>query len=241
MAAMEQPFYDPKHRKQLLLSKKTFNRVSAALFNQLRKIFPADPKLQFLHEELNRMASSAKTEHVPAMQFFSAMNIPTGVPSIAGQGNVAVVGELILNSDDRLFSDDCSADIPQLNAVDFKAKWGLLNDTNRTCVWGYLQRMAELSAKVAAVIAINPSDIIKLVDAASKVSPIDQKMPTAGMSSGTKSKTKCEDATAPPTTAFNPNDDMVERVLQDPEVAAIAAGIAERVKKMSKSGSAEDV
>jgi len=235
----EEMFRDPRHQKQLALSKKTFNRVSAALFSQLRKIFPADPKLQFLNEELNRMAGSQKTEHVPAMQFFDAMNTSTGLPSVIGSGEIAVIGELVLNRDERLFSDDCTADIPQLNAINFKAKWASLSGANRVYVWGYLQRMAELSAKVAASAAINPYDIAKLVDAASKASMAassSDKKSSKGFKEDGKADHHSYSSSSSSSSPPESTEYLMEKVLQDPKVAAIVAEISEKVKKISEEG-----
>jgi len=154
------------------LAKRTFNAVAGALFAQMSKIFPGDAKLVFLEQETAKLAQEKGMDHVPAMNFFKAMNQPTGLKSIATpEGGEAVVGELVVTSDARLFAPDCKAQVPQLDALDFKGKWGHLSAENRKFVWGYLQRMAQLSARVAALETMEtmgPEAIQKLTDAIAK-------------------------------------------------------------------------
>jgi hypothetical protein len=134
------------------LAKRTFNAVACALFGQLSKIFPGDPKLLFLEQETASLARDRTMDHVPAMSFFKAMNQSTGLPSLANpMSGDAVVGELVVTGDGRLFAPDCKAEVPQLDALDLKGKWVHLSAENRKFVWGYLQRMAQLSARVATL------------------------------------------------------------------------------------------
>lgn len=156
-------------KADLRLNKKTFNAVAAAFFKEIGKIFPSDPKMLFLSQELQRLSKKPHKDHIPAMQFFKAMNVPTGLPSLT-DGSAAVVGELVLTHDERLFAPNCNATIPQLDAVDFKNKWAMLSTANRQFVWGYLERMAALSAKVATALTIDAGDIMELVHAVTQAS-----------------------------------------------------------------------
>lgn len=195
----------PENEKRLC--KKTFNSVGAAFFREIGKIFPNDPKLMFLAEELKRFSTMKDKDHVPAMQFFKAMNVATGLRSVHAP-EVAVVGELVLNHDDRLFSAECTAVIPQLDAVDFKTKWGKLSQANRQFVWGYLDRMAQLSAKVAAFIAIGQGDVQDMLAA---VGDLAKRNPHT----------------------FDGDDEhkIMAAVLDDAKVAAITKNIRDKVDK----------
>ena len=190
--------------RELQLHKKTFNCVAIAFFKQLGKIFASDPKLVFLKDELDRLSKDKKMNHVPAMQYFQAMNIFTGVHSATTDGD-AVVGELILNRDARLFSNECKATINQLEAVDFKYKWHQLTDKNKIYVWEYLARLAQLSAKVAAGMAIDMGDVMNLF-------------------------TAVNEAAIKADTITNDKERMAA-LISDPGVAAVAKDISEKMNK----------
>lgn len=187
------------------LLRKTFNSVAGAFFREMGKVFANDAKMTFLSEELHRLSKTKDKDHVPAMQFFKAMNTSTGLISVTDIGAIAVVGELVLTHDERLFAPECNVVIPQLDAIDFKTKWAQLSQENRQFVWGYLERMAQLSAKVAASMVINESDVMGLMSAIGAV------------------------AGAVDTTI--PDHEKIKVVMADPEVAAIAQNISDRMNK----------
>lgn len=150
-------------KKEKNLAKKTFNTVACGLFREIGKLFPGDVKLRFLSEELEKFSKDKADAHVPAIKFFKSLSAPSGVPSLAATsaGDIAPVGELIINSDERLFTDP-NATIPDLDAIDFKGKWAKLSSDNKVLVWGYLNRMAASSAKVATLEALKAEDIAAL-------------------------------------------------------------------------------
>lgn len=148
-------------KKEKDLAKKTFNATAGGLFRELGKLFPSDVKLLFLSGELEKFSKEKKDAHVPAVKFFKSMGAPSGVLSLANNGEVAPVGELVINKDERLFTD-AEASIPGLDAVDFKAKWAALSAANKVLVWNYLDRMAALSAKVATLEALKPEDMLAI-------------------------------------------------------------------------------
>jgi hypothetical protein len=156
------------------MAKKTFNAVAKGLFTQIALIFPGDPKLLLLSRELMRMSRSKGESHVPAMKFFKALNAPSGVKSAAATGEIAPVGELILNRDDRLFTT-AEASVPDLDAVDFKGKWPKLTPKNQIEVWDYLERMATLAAKVATLEVLKPEDMAELCRLRTEGTPQDVK------------------------------------------------------------------
>jgi hypothetical protein len=148
-------------KKEKDLAKKTFNTVAGALFRELGKLFPGDAKLAFLVEELDKFSKTKGDSHVPALKFFKAMSSPSGVHSLITPTEIAPVGELVINKDDRLFTDS-NATIPDLDAIDFKGKWATLSMDNKVRVWCYLDRMAGLSAKVATLEALKTEDLVIL-------------------------------------------------------------------------------
>lgn len=159
-------------KKDKDLSKKTFNAVAGGLFRELGKLFPGDVKLAFLSGELEKFSKEKKDAHVPAIKFFKALNGPSGLPSLAAPTEIAPVGELIINKDERLFTN-AEASIPDLDAIDFKGKWTQLSSLNKAAVWSYLDRMATLSAQVATLEALNPEDILKLSQLVGHGQPAD--------------------------------------------------------------------
>jgi hypothetical protein len=208
MATHESSAPGSNPKAELRLNKKTFNVVGAALFREIGKIFPNDPKLLFLSQELARFSKNKQKDHVPAMQFFKAMNLPTGLVSSEDPSSIAVVGECVLTHDPRLFSEECPVSIPQLDSVDFKKKWAMLSALNREFVWGYLERMATLSAKIATAISIDAGDIMGLMQAVSQAS-----------------------AEAP--AASDPNELMTH-----PAVAAMAEGIRVKMEALTSPADA---
>jgi len=137
---------------------KCFNRVATSFFRELAKIFPTDAKLQFLSSELLRMSSDKTKDRIPGIKFFHNMN------SVA-LDNITV-GEMIMTKDDRLFSEDSKVTIPQLEILNFKQKWKVLCDENKCVVWGYLERMAKLSAQVFVTNTVTEQDVALVMSAA---------------------------------------------------------------------------
>lgn len=127
---------------------KLFTASAKALMRQIDITFPNEIVTKTIQDALNEFSAKAcKTPHVPAMKFFSSMNIPTGIPD--GKGGIVPLRDMILNHDSRMFSDECNMKIPELEAIDLKAKWKVLSDENREVMWQYLERMARLAFQVA--------------------------------------------------------------------------------------------
>lgn len=185
---------------------KTFNATARVFFREIRKIFSKDATMDFLAGQLDKYAKNQVASHVPALQFYKAMNTKTGIPSETGE---AVVGEMVLNHDARLFSKDCTASIPQLDAIDFRNKWGLLTQENREFVWGYLERMAKLSAEAAATKAMGQEDIMRMVGAMGRVA----------------------ESVVPGTS----DSDKAKALLADPEISKITDNVISRMEDMCKT------
>ena len=148
-------------KKEKDLAKKSFNAVAKGLFRELGKLFPGDVAITFLSEELDKFSKNKADAHVPAIKFFKSLGQPSGVQSLAADGEIAPVGELIINKDERLFTEE-SATVSGLDAINFKVKWAQLSAENKVLVWGYLDRMASCSAKVATLEALKSEDLAAL-------------------------------------------------------------------------------
>lgn len=153
-----------------------FNSIAKCFFAQIAQIFPGDATLEQLRKELERLSKIPKDAHVPAVRFCTSMSNKTG---IIHQGETEfLVGDFIMMSDSRLFSDECSAVIPDLDALSFKQKWARLNPVERTIVWDYLRRMSEASLKVFLSKQITKKSVMEMVDAVKSAgSKIDPEAP----------------------------------------------------------------
>jgi hypothetical protein len=197
--------------KQKNLTKKTFNVVASGLFKELSKLFPTHPTLLFLAGELERLSKDRQNAHVPAVKFFKSANSSSGVPSLAVEegsstSTFAPVGELVINRDERLFYAP-DAVVPGLEAVNFKELWPLLSPENKARVWDYLNRMAELSARVATMEALNLTELSELTQLA------------------TASSSSSSSAPQMPKT-----QEEVERILKEnPALVALSQRISERL------------
>jgi hypothetical protein len=142
--------------KKVIEPHKIFNSTARALIRQLDKVFPHEVKLGILRDELERYsAKDCENPHVPAMMFYKSMELGTGIFSLPrgeeeDEEREIQIGEMILNHDARLFSDECKASIQALEALDLKTKWKLLDAENRNIMWDYLERLAKKSSEVAA-------------------------------------------------------------------------------------------
>ena len=143
-----------------------FNTLAKCFFAQLALIFPHDATLEQLRKELERFAKNPKESHVPGVKFCLSMNNMTGI-SVRFEGKMVEcsVGDMILMKDKRLFSDECKAEIPELDALSFKPKWATLNPEEQEVVWGYLTRMSEASANVYLSTVITKQSVMDMVDA----------------------------------------------------------------------------
>jgi len=205
MAARVSSTGGPHAQKKEIDAHKLFNSNAKALMRQIDIIFPHETNLVFIQKELAQYCSKdCKAPHVPAMKFYKSMSIPTG---IAGpNGAILVLGDMILNHDTRMFDDNCNMKIPELEAIDLKAKWKLLSDENREVIWQYLEKMAKLSAKVASLKSLAGG---QLEDIAAKVRAISEKLP-AGLS----------------------DEEKVRAVLADPAMVGAAVDIRNRLGDM---------
>jgi hypothetical protein len=82
-------------------AKKTFNVIAAALIDQLLTLFKGEQKLIFFKSEIENFAKNKKQDHVPAANYYNAMNIETEIPPSADvgerpNGGKIVVGELVI-------------------------------------------------------------------------------------------------------------------------------------------------
>lgn len=194
--------------KQKIRFRKTFNTVASGLFKELGKLFPTHPKLLFLANELEGLSKDHQNSHIPAIKFFKSMNSPSGVPSSVDPENIAPLGELIINRDDRLFSAP-DAVVPGLEAADFKMLWGELGEENRARVWDYLNRMAELSARVAALETLRAEDIAN----------VTQLLASRASSSSNPGKV--------------PTPEEAEAIVRDnPQLAELGAKLGERIQAL---------
>ena len=192
----------PKSKTKTLDSAVVFNSTARCLMRQIGVIFPHETNLEFIQRELTNYSSktNAATRHVPAVKFFESMRIGTGIEK---DGVELVLGDMILNQDERLFSDECTADIPALSAINLRAKWKVLSVENKKTIWEYLERMATLAAKVKSEHALRNGELSDLTDT---IQSIADKLPP-GMSDESK----------------------IRAVLSDPKLAAAAATINERL------------
>lgn len=184
---------------------KLFNALSSAFMGELGKMFTHETTLRFIKEELDRYSSKkCKTPWVPGLKFYKSMQIKTGIKD--AKGTEFTLGDMILDHNDRLFSDECTADIPELSAINLKAKWKDLNDKNRAIAWDYLDRMARSSAQVASTQALKSGE---LDDVTSSIREIADKLPP-GMS----------------------DEEKIKAVLSDPKIADAAATINKKLGEM---------
>lgn len=140
---------DRKAAKDLKLAKKTFNVITSALMDQLLVLFTNDATLKVLKVELAKFAADLGSNHVPAVKYFTTMNLATKIKSkIDDKDDAIVVGELIVRKDPVIFTKDVGVVIPELEALGMQDKWPKLNTANQEMVWDYLIRMAKTSAQV---------------------------------------------------------------------------------------------
>ena len=195
----------PGGRKKEIEPYKIFNSSAKALMRQIDIIFPHETNLVFIQKEIAQYsAKGCKAPHVPAMKFYKSMGVPTGI--LTPDGAMCVLGDMILNHDERMFADECSVKIPELEAIDLKAKWRVLSDENREVIWQYLEKMAKLSAKVASLKSLESG---QLDDIASKVRAVCEKLPP-GLS----------------------EEEKIRAVLADPQMVGAAVDIRKKLGDM---------
>lgn len=188
---------------------KIFNSTARMFFKEIGKIFPNDPTMKFLETELKSFGADKKTVFVPAMKFYKTMGTPTGIKNDSGVEHV--VGDCILSRDPRLFSEECTASIPELDSIGFKVKWQKLTPTNREFVWDYLTRMADLCAKATLSTAVSENDVSAMYEAIKNVAMH---------------------------TPQNTSDaERISTVMNDKGVNDIAKGIAQRIDDLCPSSS----
>ncbi|MDR3542365.1 MAG: hypothetical protein P4L69_15600 [Desulfosporosinus sp.] len=192
----------PAPEKKEIEPYKIFNSNARAFMRQLDIIFPHETNLVFIKKELEQYsAKECKKPDVPALRFYKSMSIKTGIKG--PNGVELLLGDMILNHDERLFAEDSTVTIPELSAIDLKAKWKVLDDENRETIWAYLEKMAKVSCKVASLRSLAQG---QLDDIANQVRAINDKLP-AGMS----------------------EEDKIKAILADPMMANVAMDIKSKL------------
>lgn len=149
-----------KVNNDLRRSKKTFNVVMTTLINSLMKLYPADTTLTFLNDEMKRVSSDSTKDHIPAVKFFTTSNLKT---KLVIDGENPLIGDLMLNENEELFSKNVGVSIPPLDALGISEKWPTMQQADKTNVWKILERLIRLSAQVMVGMKISSGTLTEML------------------------------------------------------------------------------